>query len=284
MADFLDRYGEQLRRARQRRRRRTVRASMLAVAAPVAAALVIFSLPEPDVERPAVPQQAPISTPTPTPTPTSPPATGTWTPPVGRPEKGLEASIDRTPVSPVVTDVLAVLRRPQTERDRRVGKPRLRSFGGGGGGDGIQVEGVRALSANAVLVPVQQFGARGGKGAGLCIAGSGAVGCAPIETVPKHGVSFVSAGAKETRYAGVVPDGVVTVRFTPTGGSPVETLVRENFYDLRVPTTGPPERIPPPPGWKGRTGEDGKVEAPPMPTQGRLEWLDANGNVVPGAR
>ena len=50
MTDFLDRYGLQLRAARQRRRRRAVRVSLLAVASPaVAAVAVILASSSPDV-------------------------------------------------------------------------------------------------------------------------------------------------------------------------------------------------------------------------------------------
>ena len=280
MADFLDRYGDQLRRSRRRRRRRTARASLLAVAAPAAAAVaVIVATSNPDVERPAEPQQHPtgVSTqPQPTDTPTQQPPVGTWTPRVGRPNVGLDASSDRTSVSRTAIDALAVLRRPQTARDRRLAERRLRYFGGPI--DGIQVDGVRALNTHYALVPVTKVGPN--TGAGLCIAGSGGVGCSPIDRVPDNGVTSVSAGAKGTHYVGVVPDGIARVRFTPNGGHPLDATVHENFYELRIPATSLPGRVPPPKGWKGPTGQDGKIEAPPRPAQGTLEWLDASGKTV----
>src|SRR4051794_5570136 len=131
MTDFLDRYGEQLRWARKRRRRRLTGVSVAAVVVPVAVVgilLAVASAP-PDVERPAQP-----------PTATPPPTSGTWTPKVGRPKQGLPASIDHTPVSPAAVGAFAVLRRPQTERDRRLAKPHMRSAGGMI--IGIQVDGV----------------------------------------------------------------------------------------------------------------------------------------------
>ncbi|MDA0169718.1 hypothetical protein OJ998_11540 [Solirubrobacter taibaiensis] len=249
MTDFLDRYGLQLREARLRRRRRAVRVSLLAVASPAVAAIaVVMTTSSPDIERPA----------TPTATATAPPPVGTWTPKVGRPDKGMPMSIDRTPVSPTATKVLAVLRRPQTDRDRRLAGPRLRYVGPPG--EGVQVDGVRALNARYALVPVKRLGTL--PGPGLCILGSGGGGCAPVSTVSRKGVSSLSAGAKGTHYFGVVPDGVARVRFRPQVGQPVETVVRENFYELRFPATGPGL----------------------MPAQGKLEWIDGNGNLMPRGR
>lgn len=276
MTDFLDRYGEQLRWARKRRRRRLARASVLAVIVPVAAAvvvLVIVSAP-PDVERPASPRQQPTATATAT--ATLPAASGTWTPRVGRPDKKLPATIDRTPVAPAAVAAFAVLRRPQTERDRKLALPLLRYAGGPI--DGVQVDGVRALGSGYALIPVTKFGPN--LGAGLCVAGHGGSGCGQIERAPRTGVSTESAGPDSTHFVGVVPDGVVRVRFTPDGGAPIETTVRDNFYELRTTATGKRGRIDPPKGYTGRTGPDGKIEAPPMPAHGRLEWIDAAGNVV----
>lgn len=264
MADFLDRYGLQLRHARQRRRRRAVRVSLLAVASPaVVAVAVVLGMSSPDVERPA------------TPTATATPTPGTWTPAVGRPDKGIPARIDRTPVSPVATDVLAVLRRPQTDRDRRLAAPRLRYVGPPT--EDVQVDGVRALNARYALVPM----ARGPR---LCVIGSGGSACSPVDMVPRHGIASISAGKQGTTYVGVVPDGVARVRFTPEAGQPVEVVVRENFYELRIRTTAPPGRVSPPAGWNGPKGKDGKIEGPPMPAYGKLEWIDGNGNPMPSGR
>jgi hypothetical protein len=241
---------------------------VLAVVVPAAAAvvaLVIVSAP-PDVEHPA--RQQPSATPV--------PASGTWTPRVGRPDKGLAASIDRTPVSQAAVDAFAVLRRPQTQRDRRLTEPRLRYVGGMV--DGIQVDGVRALGSGYALIPVTKFGPNAGHG--LCVVGHGGSACGSIDSAPRTGVSSLSAGADYTNYTGVVPDGVARVRFTPEGAAPVEVAVRDNFYELRTSAPSARGRMDPPEGYTGPTGKDGKIEAPPMPAHGRLEWLDAAGNVV----
>ena len=227
MTDFLDRYGLQLRAARRRRRRRVVRVSLLAVASPAVAAVAVFmatSSPS-DTERPAAS----------TATATTQPPVGTWTPAVGWPEKNMPMSIDRTPVSPTATKVLAVLRRPQTDRDRRLAGPRLRYVGPPG--EGLQVDGVRALNARYALVPLKRHGTL--PGPAVCILGSRGGGCSPVSQVALHGVASLTAGEKWTRRFGIVPDGVTRVRFTPRTGQPVETVVRENFYELRIPATGP---------------------------------------------
>ena len=243
MTDFLDRYGVQLRAARRRRRRRAVRVSLLAVASPaVAAVVVVMARSSPDVERPATPAA----------TATTPPPVGTWTPAVGWPEKNMPMSIDRTPVSPTATKVLAVLRRPQTDRDRRLAGPRLRYVGPPG--EGLQVDGVRALNAHYALVPIKRHGTL--PGPAICILGSRGGGCSPVSRVARHGVASLTDGKQWTRRFGIVPDGVTRVRFTPQTGRPVETVVRENFYELRFPATGPGL----------------------MPAQGKLEWIDGNGN------
>ena len=54
--------------------------------------------------------------------------------------------------------------------------------------------------------------------------------------------------------------------------------------NLRIPATTPPGRVSPPPGWKGPTGADGKIEGPPMPVHGKLEWIDGDGKAMPPRR
>lgn len=268
MTDCLDWYGDQLREAGVRRRRRAIRNAAVAVAVPaLAAVVVVVAGPGPDVERPALPQ--------PTPTWTPPPA-GTWTPAVGRPEAGLDASISRAPISRAMAEAVAVLRRPQTDEDRQVAGPLLRWVGAGT--DGVQVDAARALDARQALVPVETFGMD--LGPGLCVVDRGGAACAPAERVPLDGVTSLSSGSGGTRYTGVVPDGVALVRFTPQTGAPIEAPVRVNFYDLRIPTTAEPDRVRPPAGWRGPVGDDGRIASPPMPAMGRLDWLDADGKVV----
>ena len=88
-----------------------------------------------------------------------------------------------------------------------------------------------------------------------------------------------AAGQDGTRFVGIVPDGIVRVRFTPAGGQPVDAVVNQNFYELRYDGVAS-SRAEPPKGWNGSVGHDGKIEGAPMPARGRLEWLDASGKVV----
>jgi hypothetical protein len=278
MTDFLDRYGEQLARARGRRRRRVGRAVLLAIAVPAVVAVVLLvARPTPDIEHPA---QAPVASPVPTatPAPTEPAAAGTWTPTLGRPKLDITASIDHTPVAQPVVDALGVLRRPQSDRDRELAGPKLSHAGNGV--DGIQVDGVRALDENYALVPVMTFASDPGVGAGICLMGGGGSVCAPIDSVPKHGVTSISGGKTGTRYVGIVPDGIFRVRFIPERGPPIEAPVIQNFYELRYDATAPTTRIAPPKGYNGPVGDDGKIDGPPMPARGTLEWLDASGSIV----
>ena len=205
--------------------------------------------------------------------PTEPAAVGPWSPTLGRPELGITASIDHTPVAQPVVGALAVLRRPQSDRDRELAGPKLRYVGQGV--DGVQIEGVRALSRNYALVPVKQFG----DGPGICLMGAGGSECAPVGTVPEHGVTGSAAGQDGTHFVGIVPDGIVRVRFTPTEGQAVEVVVYDNFYDLRYDAVAS-SRADPPSDWRGQVGDDGKIAGAPLPAQGRLEWLNATGKIV----
>jgi hypothetical protein len=114
----------------------------------------------------------------------------------------------------------------------------------------------------------------------LCILGGGGAACSPVSGVAEHGVVSLSGGPKSTHYVGVVPDGVTRVRFTPDDGKPAESVVIENFFEIRVPEHGPTDFIRPPTGWKGPTDDKGMIPGPVGPASGKLEWLDAEGKVV----
>ena len=239
MADFLDRYGEQLRLARVPLRRRPRAPRRAAIAS-----LLLLA-----VSAPAVAVVQP------------------WNPKLGRPELDHDVAIDRSPVDRSATEVLAILRRPQTAHDREVATPLLRYAGRMI--DNVQVDSIRALGDHHALVP-HTSGAR--SGAMLCILDDGGAVCSPAGGVAEHGVMSISGGRKGTRYAGVVPDGITRVRFTPDGGTPAQSSVRGNFFELRVPEHGPAIAAP--------TGEPGMINGPVGPATGRLEWLDARGKVV----
>ena len=99
-------------------------------------------------------------------------------------------------------------------------------------------------------MPVAKF-----KGAGepmLCVIGGGGAGCGPVSSVRERGVGVAAGGRKGTHLFGIVPDGVARVRFTPDGGTPKDSIVRENFYDIRVREHAPATPLRPPKGWLGR--------------------------------
>ena len=157
-------------------------------------------------------------------------------------------SIDRTPVSPTATKVLAVLRRPQTDRDRRLAGPRLRYVGPPG--EGLQVDGVRALNARYALVPLKRHGTLPGPAA-LHPRQPRRRLLARQQSGPPRRRQPHRRQEGDDAASAIVPDGVTRVRFTPETGQPVETVVRENFYELRIPATGPGM----------------------LPAQGTLEWI-----------
>jgi hypothetical protein len=253
MSDFLERYGDQLRVARVRadRRRRVLRRGTIASFVVVAIAAPAVAVIEP------------------------------WSARLGRPRIDGRVSVSRAPVPASARDVLAVLRRPQTARDRRLAAPHLRNANSRM--VGVQVDEIRAVSPHYALVPITGMKTPyGAQGPMLCLLGGGGSGCSPVADVARLGVSAVSAGFEHgTHFFGVVPDGVARVRFTPATGEPAVASVRDNFYEIRVPQLGPPRPgVKPPPGYTGPVGADSTLPAPPMPAGGQLDWLDAHGNVI----
>ncbi len=249
----------QLQRSAHRRYgRRLRRPSRFAPAALVVVGLLALTIlvvqrgtdhsPIPADERPATPSVAP--------------AVGTWTPVIGGDRRG-HPTIDRSPVDRSAVDALAVLRRPQTARDRKLAAPRLTSIGRPT--NGVQVDGIRALTPNYALVPIMTVGGGTDRGPMLCVAGGGGMACNWVRDVAKWGVSSSSGGNKGSHYVGVVPDGVVRVRFSPVGGKPVDSEARENFYEIRVPQNGPTGPVRPPAGYKGPTDGNGMLPGPPSP-------------------
>jgi hypothetical protein len=252
MSDFLDRYGEQLLAARRRADRRR---SRILRRGPIASLVLIA------VAAPAIAVVEP------------------WNPTLGRPRVDGPVSVDRSPVPPSVRDVLAVLRRPQTARDRRLARPHLRNASSEM--TGVQVDGIRAVSPDYALVPIKGLRDAGRDlGPMVCLLGSGGAACNPSDRVARDGLTFLSGGEDGTQYVGVVPDGVARVRFTPQGGAPAVTEVHQNFFDLRVPEHGRAGRTRPPKEYTGPRGPDGKIAGPVGPVQGELEWLDPHGKPV----
>jgi hypothetical protein len=253
MPDFLERYGDQLRIAERRSRRR--RSRLLRRGAVASLVVVAIAAPAVAVVQP-------------------------WNPKLGRPKVDGPVSVSRAPVPRSAVEVLAVLRRAQTARDRRLAGPRLRNASSQM--VGVELDGIRAVSANYALVPIKRLqDSPENFGPLLCLFGGGGVACGRARDVAAQGVTSLTAGPKHgTQYVGVVPDGVARVRFTPDGGTPVESVVRDNFYELRTPQLGPAGSARPPKTYTGPRRKDGTIAGGPMPTPGRLEWLDAHGSVV----
>ncbi len=257
MTDFLDRLGDHLQVAelapagattpRRTRRRKSVWAIGLAAFA---------------IATPAVAVMRP------------------WEPELGRPAVDGPVTSSNAPVPKVAEDSLAVLRRPQTAADRANATPLLRvltpQF------SGVQTDGVRSVADGWALVPVNAVqSADGSVRDYLCLVDQSGTSCGAVSELNQQGVSSMRVGDKiGTQIAGVVPDGITTVRFTPAdGGAPLEAKVNaSNFFALSIPSakTLPPADAPPEITQKtGAKTVPGGFE----PAHGTLEWLDADGRV-----
>jgi hypothetical protein len=102
------------------------------------------------------------------------------------------------------------------------------------------------------------------------------IGCSPASLVSTQGVGLLSASSTHTKLAGIVPDGVTKVRFTPDTGTPVEANVASNFFSLSVPETTPSRTVKAPDAYTGAP----EIPGPPMPIPGTLQWLDGNGRII----
>ena len=258
MADLLDRLGEQLQLAEQRhyggaapatRRRRLTRHRGLLI---VVAAL--------DVATPAIALVSPRS------------------PTVGRP--GIDEPMvppSSSPVSSKAKAALAILRREQTVADRTVATPLLKALGHPLGG--VQLEAIRALSAQWILAPAELLDTgRGTTSDQLCITNGEAIACSKAADVNTIGLGVSGANADTTKLAGLVPDRVATIRFVTTDGTTVKVSAHNNFYSLSVDETMPRRMIPAP---KASTyNGPATIPSPPTPIGGTLDWLDARGRII----
>jgi hypothetical protein len=260
MPDFLDRYGAQLHAAQSRSAalgpRRTPRTVARRRAALIALAVLVLAAPALALTRP-------------------------WDPVLGRPDiDGGTPSTSAAPLVVSVRDSLAVLRREQTEQDRRLAEPLLRALNPRT--EGVQLEGVRALRDGYALIPVKRVEIAPNRHIddAICLSDGASLGCHPAQSVPETGVVMLSTTETQTRIWGVVPDGVARVRFEPEGHAPVETTVEANFFGLSVDALEPARRVPAPPGYPGPS----MIPGPPTPVSGVVRWLDEHGRVVGPAR
>jgi hypothetical protein len=169
-----------------------------------------------------------------------------------------------------------VLRRPQTAEDQAVAATKLRAIVNQI--DDVQTAAIRALRNGWILVPANtvKTGPDHASGDQLCITNGGVVACAAAASAGETGVALVSASATETRLVGLVPDGVVRVRFTRANGSSVESDVGSNFYDLAVPEVAPATSVKAPEGYDGPS----TIPGPPRPIAGTLTWLNDSGQAI----
>jgi len=185
------------------------------------------------------------------------------------------AAIDRSALA-----AYALLRRPQTERDRRLAEPLLRRLGRPL--DQVQLAAVRAIQPGLAVVAVNTIDVPGGSGADgpqICVLRAEVIGCNPVARAIANGVLTLSASKDSTRYEGLVPDGVKRVRFTvASSGATTTADVVDNYVRLTIPQIGAATTVtvPNPDGSPaGRT-----MPGPPTPVPGTLTWLDDANRVV----
>lgn len=256
MSDFLERFGEQLRAAQapQTSRRNVApyghllrRRGLMALVAVVVVAAPALAITEP------------------------------WNPTIGRPNIDGPVTSDRSPVAAAATDVLAVLRRPQTAADRDGAAPLLKGIVGSQI-DRVQTASIRLLADGWALVPATAVQAAPGRSVGeqICFTNGRSTTCGSARGLSSTGIAGSEATATATTFTGLVPDGVARVRFVGRDGSTKEVAVASNFYELVVDEIAPPRMIDAPKGYDGPA----RIPGPPLPVAGVTEWLDANGTVV----
>jgi hypothetical protein len=195
-----------------------------------------------------------------------------WKPSLYRP--GLDQPVSTASSTTVpAASWLAVLRRDQTDQDRSDAAPLLPALAAGNQVQGVQTDSIRTLNKHWALAPVTSLSAPGHATApGLCLVNDdGASACDWYENrIRNAGIMTESAGSTGTELAGVVPDGVAKVRFTPVGEAPIVVDVTSNFYDIHVAETSKSPAAAAPPA----------DSPPPEPVNGRIEWLDSSSKVI----
>lgn len=196
-----------------------------------------------------------------------------WSPQLSR--SGVDASTASAVSSaiPGAADNLGVLRRAQSAADRTLADPRVAAIGGSASIQDVQLTGARAVSGSFIAVPVNLRDAKSAAGVpGVCTSDGDLMGCAPTGDFKRTGLAVSSPAASgDATFVGLVPDGVVSVRFVPdaTGKKSITTSVANNFFQLTA-TGGTPAV---------NTGVR-STSRPPQPPSGHLEWLSAAGEVV----
>ncbi|HEX8122202.1 MAG TPA: hypothetical protein VF549_13150 [Solirubrobacteraceae bacterium] len=187
-------------------------------------------------------------------------ATGTlfWQPELGNESQG-HATASPADVPSAQRDVLAVLRRPQTDADRGAAARYAVSWVGKDF-HGVRTNSVRVLSNGAVLFSAER-GPAGEDSLCLFLADkeAGGITCTDTDRLRRDGFAIITMPAPDTKYqtkngtlvlregqpvpvpgsappspqpvrvTGVVPDGVAAVRFGQTA-----VTVRDNAYDAHL--------------------------------------------------
>lgn len=201
-----------------------------------------------------------------------------WSPDLGRPGIGTPASTDSSPVSDSAKSVMAVLRRPQTDADRKEPASLLQGIIGEEI-QGVQTDSIRSLKAGWALVPAKQVRSAPSEKATdqLCFVNADTTTCGAAANLKDRGINGSDASTTSTTFTGLVPDGVAEVRFTSEGGRVTSTRVGSNFYELRVSEVAPAVMVDAP---KGLPNSPDQIPGPPAPVRGKIQWLDSDGKIV----
>lgn len=197
-----------------------------------------------------------------------------WSPATSRPGIDPLIASDSSPLTSSATRSIGVLRRRQTEDDRTLSEPLLRTLGMGGQLDGVRLAGVRSVAAGWAMVPVKTVTVGPGvaKSDQICLTNGVLVGCASAAQIGQRGVALTTARNGETVFVGSVPDGVARVRVTDDTGDTFVQPAENNFYRVVVPKATSAASV---------TGPEGQpIPAPDSPVSAKLEWLAADGSVV----
>ena len=237
MSDFIDRYERQLVDAARRRIRAHGRARRWLSGRPRRAGLLAAA---------AIAIAAPAGA-----------ATLGWDPFADTARDTPAPSTSNRPPTRDLVDMLAVLRRPQTERDRGpLAERALRGFDRDVAG--VQLRYVRTLREDhdVVLVPVERFGliqaalaARHPELPRVPLAERSNAVCVYLRANKRSsGRSCLTATEIRTGHAlasagsivyGLVPDGVADVRLTSGSGKATDVPVRDNFFASDAAPTAP---------------------------------------------
>ena len=163
-----------------------------------------------------------------------------WQPVLGDDHRG-HPTVATGPVPAEQLAALAVLRRPQTARDRSPAVQKLLALLNADTDHGVHVDGIRLLARHGdrvtILIPMERFGTpiRGARHSvihdALCLmagVSNGAGGtCGSLADLERRGLGWPGPPF------GLVPDGVASVKLRIRGGRTIGAPVRGNLYDVR---------------------------------------------------